>query len=167
MACQGCANIDTRSGFGPCAHKHARTHARTHTLGTCRMRASAFVCVSPCASEWHSHRRVEKVMVGMVVLALVVLQDLSAQPVHPPLAGPGAYLAGVRPVPVQMWQGCAQSRCRCAAYTEPISTNRSAQRIGVCREKAKLATMPVRRGEAHSDQHRIQTLHAAACCRCH
>ena len=73
----------------------------------CRMRASAFVCVSLCASEWHSHRRVEKVMVGMVVLALVVLQDLSAQPVHPPLAGPGADVAGVRRVPVLMWHACA------------------------------------------------------------
>jgi hypothetical protein len=109
MACQGCANIDTLGlwAMRTQARTHARTNARTHTLGTCRMRASAFVCVSLCASEWHSHRRVEKVMVGMVVLALVVLQDLSAQPVHPPLAGPGAYLAGVRPVPVLMWHACA------------------------------------------------------------
>ena len=163
MACHGGANTDTRSALAH-AHTYTDTHARTHTLGTCRMRACASVCVSLCAIEWHSHRRVEKVMVGMVVLALVVLQDLSAQPVHPPLAGPGADVAGVRPVSVQMCRWCAQSRCRCAAYQhKPIgATHRR-----VPREKAKPVAMPARRGEAHSDQHRIQTLHAAACCRCH
>ncbi len=36
---------------------------------------------------------------------------LAAAP--PPVRSPGADVAGVGPVPVQMWQGWAQSRCRC------------------------------------------------------
>ena len=33
------------------------------------------------------------------------------------LPSPGAEVAGVSPVPVQMWQRCAQSRCRCGSGT--------------------------------------------------
>jgi hypothetical protein len=43
--------------------------------------------------------------------------------------GPGADVAAVRPVPVQMWRPCARSRCRCgllgfAQQAEPAQTDR-------------------------------------------
>ena len=141
---------NTATNTHPPAHTHTHTHARTHAhtaralTGThshsltqtrtsepqrTHTRILVYARTAPSTLDWscqHRHGRLRA--------------DRNAEvPRQRAASGRGA------PVPVHIWQGGAQSRCRCAAYQhKPIDATH--QRV--LREKAKPITTVARRGEA-------------------